>query len=171
MASVALCQDFDACISLYKDFIEANAMINPTFNVSEAQTTYKGKLKNYAHKGGAKRGSDYDDHEEEDVEDRYYSSKEYSMLMKNRKFSLKKKHEGRGPKCSKTGGHDKWIASMKSKMESMERIISKLVAETSKVSFEDADDEKTNSDSESDKKKKNSRNNLALTRQKRGGKS
>jgi hypothetical protein len=51
----------------------------------------------------------------------------------------------------------------------MERTISKLVAETSKVSFEDADDEKSDSDTDSNKKK--NRNNSALTRQsKKGGK-
>eukprot|EP00978_Attheya_sp_CCMP212_P027944 scaffold94968_cov61-Attheya_sp.AAC.4 len=170
MASAALRQDFDACISLYKDFIKTNAMINPTFNVSEAQTTYKGKPKDgkYANKRGPKRRNDDDDPEEEDVEDRYYSSKEYDTLMKGQKFSLKKKREGRGSKRSKTGSHDKRIVSMKSKMESMERNISKLVAETAKVSFEDADDERSDSDSESDKKKKKNRKHLALTRQKGG---
>eukprot|EP00978_Attheya_sp_CCMP212_P030280 scaffold110730_cov59-Attheya_sp.AAC.3 len=102
MASpVALCQDFDACISLYKDCIEANTKINPMFNVSEAQMTYKqGKPKDgkYAHKRGPKRRNDYDDPEEEDIEDRYYSSKEYETLTKGQKFSLKKKREGRGSK-------------------------------------------------------------------------
>eukprot|EP00978_Attheya_sp_CCMP212_P030279 scaffold110730_cov59-Attheya_sp.AAC.2 len=53
-------------------------------------------------------------------------------------------------------------------MESMERNISKLVAETAKVSFEDADDKRSDSDSESDKKKKSNCNNSALTRQKKG---
>eukprot|EP00978_Attheya_sp_CCMP212_P002400 scaffold4895_cov59-Attheya_sp.AAC.3 len=51
-------------------------------------------------------------------------------------------------------------------MESMERNISKLVASTAKVSFEDADDERSDSDSESDKKKKSNRKHSALTRQK-----
>jgi hypothetical protein len=168
MASAALRQDFDACTSLYKDFIEANATINPTFNVSET-ATYKGKPKDgkYANKrGGPKRRHDDDDPEEEDVEDRYYSSKEYDKLTKGQKFSLKKKREGRGGKRSKKESHDKRIASMKSKMESMERNISKLVASTAKVSFEDADDERSDSDSESDKKSKSNRKHSALTRQK-----
>eukprot|EP00978_Attheya_sp_CCMP212_P002399 scaffold4895_cov59-Attheya_sp.AAC.2 len=91
MASAALRQDFDACISLYKDCIEANTTINPTFNISEAQTTYKGKQKDgkYANKRGPKCRNDDDDPEEEDVEDRYYSSKEYDTLTKGQKFSLK----------------------------------------------------------------------------------
>eukprot|EP00978_Attheya_sp_CCMP212_P039979 scaffold213365_cov45-Attheya_sp.AAC.2 len=54
-------------------------------------------------------------------------------------------------------------------MEAMSRNISKLIAQTSKVSFEDADDEMSESEMETDKKK-NNRNNSALTRQKRGGK-
>jgi hypothetical protein len=168
MASAELRQDFDACISLYKDFIEAHATINPTFNVSETKTTGTRKAKDGKYpprRGGPKRGSDYDDHDDEDVEDRYYSSKEYDKLTKNQKFLLKKKRDGRGggpSKRSKTGGQDKRLASM-------ERTISKLVAETSKVSFEDADDEKSDSDTDSNKKK--NRNNSALTRQsKKGGK-
>eukprot|EP00978_Attheya_sp_CCMP212_P012778 scaffold31941_cov69-Attheya_sp.AAC.5 len=95
MASAALRQDFDACISLYKEFIEANATITPMFNVSEAQTTYKGKPKDrkYAHKRGPKRRND-DDDPEEDVE--------YDTLTKGQKFSLKKKRERQGSKRSKT---------------------------------------------------------------------
>eukprot|EP00978_Attheya_sp_CCMP212_P004881 scaffold10702_cov33-Attheya_sp.AAC.3 len=53
-------------------------------------------------------------------------------------------------------------------MESMERNISKLVAETAKVTFEDADDERSDSDSDSESKTKSSRNNSALTCQKKG---
>eukprot|EP00978_Attheya_sp_CCMP212_P004009 scaffold8551_cov59-Attheya_sp.AAC.4 len=59
------------------------------------------------------------------------------------------------------------MASMTTKMEAMSRNISKLIAQTAKVSFEDADDEMSESETESDKKKSN-RNNSALTRQKKG---
>eukprot|EP00978_Attheya_sp_CCMP212_P006376 scaffold14429_cov25-Attheya_sp.AAC.3 len=58
------------------------------------------------------------------------------------------------------------MASMSSKIEATSRNISKLIAQTAKVSFEDADDEMFESETETEKKKSNS-NNSALKRQKR----
>eukprot|EP00978_Attheya_sp_CCMP212_P020484 scaffold58700_cov53-Attheya_sp.AAC.1 len=140
MASATLCQDFNACVSLYKDFIELNAPTNPTFNISETNTFVKKKSNNNKyppHRNEHKRGRNDDDGEDEDIEDRYYDSKEYSELTNGQTRSLKKKQDGRGggpnSKWARKGGHDRKIASMNSKMEEMGRNISKLIASRLKM--------------------------------------
>jgi hypothetical protein len=162
MASATLRQDFDACVSLYKDFIELNAPSNPTFNISETKTFTK---KKYNGNRTPRQGRD-DDVEEEEVEDRYYDSKEYDKLRPGQKLALRRKRDARGggpPAKRPKHGHDKKIASMKTKMDTMSRKISKLIASTSKISFEEDGD----TESDTDQKKKSNRNNSALTRQKK----
>eukprot|EP00978_Attheya_sp_CCMP212_P026493 scaffold87250_cov53-Attheya_sp.AAC.1 len=127
MASATLCQDFDACVSLYKDFIELNAPSNPTFNISETRTfpkkKYNGKKPTQRQH---KRGYD-NDIEEEEVEDRYFDSKEYTELSDGQKLALRRKRDARGSgpnKKKSKHSHDKKIASMTSKMKTMSRNIS-----------------------------------------------
>eukprot|EP00978_Attheya_sp_CCMP212_P004010 scaffold8551_cov59-Attheya_sp.AAC.5 len=85
MASATLRQDFDACVSLYKDFIELNAPTNSTFNISETKTFVKKKPNNTKYpQRQHKRGHD-DDGDDKEVEDQYYDSKEYSELTLGQK--------------------------------------------------------------------------------------
>eukprot|EP00978_Attheya_sp_CCMP212_P037962 scaffold183518_cov25-Attheya_sp.AAC.3 len=163
MALATLRQDFDTCVSLCNDFIELNALMNPTFNISETKIFVKKKPNNNKYpQCQHKRGYD-DNGDDKEVEDRYYDSKEYSELTLSQKRSLKKKQDGRGggPSSKRSkGGHDKKIVSMNSKMEAMSRknISKQLIAQTDKVSFEDADDEHSESETETEKRKSNRNN-------------
>eukprot|EP00978_Attheya_sp_CCMP212_P033949 scaffold139870_cov31-Attheya_sp.AAC.1 len=67
MASATLRQDFDECVSLYKDFIELNnAPMNPTFNISETKPFVKKKPNHTKYpQRQHKRGHDDDGDEEE----------------------------------------------------------------------------------------------------------
>ena len=68
--------DFDSCVTLYKDFIKAcEAAAGRTLNISAVRTQ--------DNKVSKKRKVQFDD-----VEDRYYSAKEYSRLSSEQKNKL-----------------------------------------------------------------------------------
>eukprot|EP00978_Attheya_sp_CCMP212_P039980 scaffold213365_cov45-Attheya_sp.AAC.3 len=103
MASATLHQDFDACVSLYKDFIELNALTNPTFNISETKTFVKKKPNNNKYPQCQHKHGYDDDGDDEEVEDQYYDSKEYSELTPGQKRSLKKKQDGHAVVLAQSG--------------------------------------------------------------------
>jgi hypothetical protein len=83
MSDADLRNDFDACVTLYQDFIKqtSKSKTHPTVNVSEVRTNA----------GSGKRKSDQ-------IEDRYYTKAEYDALSPDAKRELAAKRLKRGHK-------------------------------------------------------------------------
>ena len=80
MSSPELRQDFDACVTLYRDFLqrqEGQRGANASLNIARVSTS--------SEKGGNAT-----------VEDRYYTREEYAKLSPAQKLALKRKRESRG---------------------------------------------------------------------------
>ena len=82
MSDAALRNDFDACVTLYQDFIKqtVKSKSTPTVGISEIKTSSGGKRKSEA------------------VEDRYYTKAEYDALSAEAKKELAAKRAKRGHK-------------------------------------------------------------------------
>jgi hypothetical protein len=166
MSDAALRCDFDACVTLYQDFIKqtSKSKTTPTVGISSEVRT---------NAGGSKRKS-------EAVEDRYYTKAEYDALSADAKRELATKRLKRG---HKPGARDSKVlkgakAKEKSKDSNAEVIknlkaVKRSVAQLTKQTTP-ADDESsglfTKTDSEGEPKKVTSskspnRSNSALTRQ------
>ena len=124
LASTALHNDFDACVTLFKDFIQqTTGSINPTWNVSAAKTSKR------AHWEDQEADNDLE------VKVRYYTKEEYKKLTPAQKLKLKKlrtQQDGRakGKAFNRSGGgkHPKnAIASIKADVKAMSSQISALM--------------------------------------------
>jgi hypothetical protein len=175
LSSAVLRSDFDGAVSLYKTFIEQMAPSNPTFQINETRTTYNrndtNKWNRVKKSSDKKRSRDRDDDGgiDNDVEDRYYSSQEYSAMPKSKRRGLKAKRAKRDGNGANSGGKTQnatqsnaKMAALTSKLESMDRNISVLCAAASKVTFVDKSDNE-----EEEQKDSGNRNNQALVRKKR----
>ena len=95
MADANLRNDFDACVTLYQDFIKQTAAksskVNPRdVNISEVKV----------HSGGKRKQSD-------EAEDRYYTKAEYDTLSPAQKKDLSNKRAKRGHKPGAKDGKTK----------------------------------------------------------------
>ena len=146
LSSPALQMDFDSCITLYKDFIEAReATAGRTLNISEVCTQ--------DNKVNKKRKVQFDD-----VEDRYYSAKEYSRLSSEQKNKLQK--------LRTTRKVDTGASKDKSNINLSKKSIKVLATAIAKCQ----DNNDVNSDNkgeEGPQNPNNNRTNPALTRQKK----
>jgi hypothetical protein len=131
MSDATLRNDFDACVTLYQDFIRQSVKIksNPTVGISGFKTVSSGKRK-------------FDS-----VEDRYYTKAEYDALSANAKKELAAKRAKRGhmpgTKDSKTTkgakAKGKANANVIKNLKAVQRSVSQLTKQAA------AEDESTNS--------------------------
>ena len=113
MASPTLRENFDDAVSVYKDYIDQldlNASQDKR-NISAVRTG--GKSVNFAGESG------------KEVEDRYYTTKEYKALSQEQRMALKRKREARGHQPNKKS---KWQNSMKEDVKALKSQISALTA-------------------------------------------
>ena len=147
MASANLRNDFDACVTLYKDYIQ---QMRSSQTPSEVNISALGT-------GGAHQA---------EVEDRYYTGKEYNALSKEQKDALRMKRKARGhqpgqqKKKQKVAGN-KELEKLSRQVSQMASIVSKIPTVTDSDDGEDDDDKPSGG---------GNRNNPALTRQKKGKK-
>ena len=141
LADANLCNDFDACVTLYKDFLtqfKSEGNSNDTLNISQVHTggsnsEKKARFGNKTWKKGkwgkaAKRKRDDDDID--DVEDCYYSSKEYGKIGPAAKEKLKKLCDGR----------NRQVSSVTSEVKEMKLQIAQLTATLESSDGNDTED-------------------------------
>lgn len=161
IASATLRNDFDASVSLYKDFIKQNLsqQASGTLNVSSIRTNRNGPRS-----GGAR--SSNNNVQEEHVDDRYYTSQEYQDLRPGQKKRLKRIRDERGHSPQK---RQKLASNVSSaQMQKVTQTVAALAATVSKlaVGTKTATDD-SNMDSDDDN---GNRSHPALTRQKKKSK-
>ena len=150
MSDAALRTDFEAYVTLYKDFIkQSTALQNPTIGISATTVSKKRKSVSFE--------MDQDDVE---VEDRYYSNKEYSKLSSDQKAKLKALREARGGKGKKRQKKDPTTSTMK-KMTKQISALTAAIASSMGIATEGQDDNSSGIDTATG----GNRNNSALTRQ------
>ena len=121
MSDATLCNDFDACVTLSRDFIKQTAKSNmtPTLGISELKTSA----------GGTKRKS------AAGVEDGYYTKLKYNALSADQKKDLAAKRLKRvhkpGAKDSKTSkgtkSKGKTNADVIKNLKAVQRSVSQLL--------------------------------------------
>lgn len=164
MSDERLRNDFDACVTLYQDYIRqtSKSKTGSTVNISEVKV-----------QGGNKRKASA-------IEDRYYTKEEYNELFPEQKKELAAKRQKRGhkpgAKDSKVkgtgGGSAKGNKDVIKNLRAVNRQVAQLAKQMGKAGVNDDDtDSSTHSgsveqDKDKDKKKGSNRNNPSLTRQK-----
>ena len=162
MSDEKLRNDFDACVTLYQDYIRqtTKSKTSATVNISEVKVSGKRKA------GGA-------------VEDRYYTKEEYNELSPEQKKELSSKRLKRGhkpgSKDSKVKGTGKAVKpgnkDVIKNLRAMNRQVSQLAKQIGKAAVDDDTDSSTHSgsvaDDPKDKKGASNRTNVSLVRQKR----
>ena len=154
MSDARLRSDFDACVTLYRDMIQQKAAQEKrSLNVSMAEM----KIADDDKKKSKKKGGNIS---EDQVEDRYYDSKEYQKLTPEAKLKLKRLREARGhtPKAKKQKKNPKM-----SKKDLWK--VAKMVAA---LSSREGDDDDSQSSSDAETEPTDNRTNSALTRQSGG---
>ena len=163
MSDEKLRLDFDACVTLYQDYIRQTTKTKPnaTVNISELKATGKRKA--------------------EAVDDRYYTKEEYTALSANQKKELAAKRLKRG---HKPGAKDSKVKAGSGKakgkidvirnLKAVNRQVSQLAKQMSKTGVDDNSTASSTDSSGStlateDKKAKTgtNRTNASLTRQKK----
>ena len=174
MASAALRNDFDACVNLYKDFIEQS----DDLGVRDANILSVQSNKNGASSGsGSARGSGTNYAKvfpDNSVPGRYYTGEEYQALNDAKKKGLKLKIAKRGHKPKvKHGRQSGGGGGNKLKMEfpkhSIAALVSALASQAGDLEGTDptSDTEgKDEEDKKSAKRQKSNCTNKALTRRK-----
>lgn len=161
-ADASLRNDFDACVTLYQDFIKQTASKtkgNPNVNISELKTQKEGKRK---------RG--------DEAEDRYYTKAEYESLSPAQKKDLAAKRLKRGhkpgTKDSKTKHKDKTNKGVIKNLQAVNRTVAQLATKQMGKVDDPAEDATEASDSSDETQPKSvkfaagtNRNNTSLTRQ------
>lgn len=158
MSDAALRTDFEACVNLYKDFIkQSTALQNPTIGISST-TSNKRKTVSFDL-----------DQEGVEVEDRYYSNKEYSKLTAAQKSKLKALRETRGPKNKKQKKQDPTSSTLK-KMTKQISALTAAIASSMGIRTEDAEagGQENDSAAGTETPATSNQNNAALTRQRAG---
>ena len=149
MASATLRSDFQGCVTLYKDFIAQNkSTMNPSLTISAVLT---GKRK---HKGG----------EDRDIEDRYYTNKEYAKLPPHLKHKLKKLREARGHVVK--GKRPDKEKQKENIIAGLNRTVSSIKTALDGLGLQDTNSQDSDKETEDDNKGGGNRNNPALLRQK-----
>jgi hypothetical protein len=161
MADATLRNDFDRCVNLFKDFILQTGMSQ---NVRDANVSA-------LHSGGpSDSGSSNGNRNVEPdmtVEDRYYTSKEYKNLTKEKRLGLKRKREQRGHKSgSKQRGGRKTLAIDKRTIKAIATEIANTVNITDGNNTTDDESDSENEDRRPTKvnKRERNRDNGALQR-------
>ncbi len=156
MSDAALRGNFSGCVTLYRDMIEQQqTQEKKSLNISVTETEDKKD-------GGKKKKNGKGSISADQVEDRYYDSKEYAKLSDDAKLKLKRLRENRGSnpkkKKQKTNAYSKKDV----------RSVAALVAAVQQHSINDDDGAASDAETEPT----DNRNNSALTRQtgsRRGG--
>ena len=141
MSSPKLRQDFDGCVTLYRDFLqrqEGQCGANTSLNVARISTS------NEKRSGAV-------------MEDRYYMHKEYSKLSPEQKLALKCKRESRGT-------HAKSRDAKRHKQTDTAYEVKQLAAVVARLKKKHRGDKGNKSDDE-DATANEKKENLALTRQ------
>ena len=145
MSPPELRQDFDGCVTLYRDFLqrqEGQRGANASLNVARISTSSEKRA-------GAT------------VEDRYYTREEYSKLSPEQKLALKRKRESRGPRMK---GRD----AKRHKRTDTAYEVKQLAAVVARLKKKHGGD-KADSDNGEDAAPNEKRENPALTRQRPRG--
>ncbi|KAI2494465.1 hypothetical protein MHU86_20074 [Fragilaria crotonensis] len=164
MSDERLRSDFDACVTLYQDYIRQTSKSKVsanTVNISEVKT----------HGNKRKAGA---------IEDRYYTKEEYNDLTPDQKKELAAKRLKRGHKPGAKDSKVKGTGGSGTKqsnkdviknLKAVNRQVSQLAKQMGKTGVNDDDtDSSTNSGSASNNEKEkgtSNRKNPSLTRQKR----
>ena len=174
MASAALRNDFDACVNLYKDFIEQSDNLGVRdSNISSVQSDRNGATGKSGSAGGS--GTNYDKIvSDNSVPDCYYNGEEYQSLNDAQKKGLKLKRAKRGHKSKvKHGRPYGGGGGNKVKMELLKRSIKALVsALASQAGYSEGADPTSDTESKDGEDKKiakrqrSNSTNKALTRSK-----
>jgi hypothetical protein len=164
MSDATLHNDFDACVTLYQDFIKqtgSKSKGNPNVNISEVKVHNSGKRKR------------------EEADDRYYTKAEYDALSPAQKKDLAAKRLERG---HKPGAKDSKIKKGNKpkddpkgvirNLKAVNRSVAQLAKQMGKADNAPADDVTENSDSSDETQDKavkfapgTNRSNSSLTRQ------
>ena len=172
MASAALRNDFDACVNLYKDFIEqSDNLVVCDANILSVQSD-----KNGASSGGGsarRSGTNYNKVvPDNSVPYRYYTGEEYQSLNDAQKkgLNLKRSKRGHKPKVKHGRPSGSVGGGNKGKMELTKRSIAALVLDlVSQAGYLEGTDptsdteSKDREDKKSAKRQKSNRTNKALT--------
>lgn len=152
MSDAALRNDFDACVTLYRDMIaQQQAAEKKSLNISATSTTDKSNQK----KTGPTISADK-------VEDRYYKPKDYAKLSDDAKLKLKRMREQRG---GRSGGGDGQQSSKKQKMSKKEiRQIATAVSQMQLANNNNGNDDDDDA-SQAETEQADNRSNRNLTRQ------
>lgn len=162
MSDATLRNDFDACVTLYQDFIKqtAKSKTTPTVGISELKTST-----------GTKRKSDT-------IKDRYYTKAEYDALSASDKKELASKRLKRGHKPGAKDSKVKKVNKSKGNtnadviknLKAVQRSVSQLTKQQNATDDGSTAHQSTDDSSEATPKKGNAksttnRTNSALTRQ------
>ena len=160
MSDPGLRNDFERCVTLYKDFI-AQTKANSTrgTNMNVASITSQSKAPGGSHnKSGGKGASSGGTH----VEDRYYKSDEYKKLTQQQKKKLKEMCESRNKRKRNNGADNNDKKARKVAAAATNPTDSGTDSESS-------EDEQMDMKSKDGSKKSGNRNHPALTRQSKQG--
>lgn len=139
MSDATLRNDFDACVTLYQDFIKqtgSKVKGNPNVNISEVKV-----------QTGKRKASDT-------AEDRYYTQAEYAALSPSQRKDLAEKRlkrgHAKGAKDSKvTKGKEKTKTISSPSKDVIKKIVSRTVAQLSKTAEQPTADDDDSSGSSS----------------------
>jgi hypothetical protein len=161
MSTPALRVDFDACVTIYKDYIKQTEPDPREANLSQLNQEGSGPGRGSGYSGG-KRGGGGPHGSNGSVEDRYYTSKEYAKLTKQQKDSLRRIRSDRDDKPPKKARVSKAQTNKLDKMYKKIVQLSEVVGQKLRI---DDDTDPASSDSEGDAN--NNRQHHALVRQKK----
>ena len=169
MSDVALRQDFDACVNLYKDFIKQKSASSTTQDSMIAgfkSSGGSGGGHRGGNGGGFKGGSGQSTANDMSVEDQYYSMKEYNSLSPAKKAGLRAIREKRGHKSGNNNNNNNNNKAAKRPKLSNREI--KAIAAAVRNATEDVMNADDSEDDEVPMKPaaSNNRNNSALQRRK-----
>lgn len=162
LSSPILRTNFAQCVTLYKDFIDQQSPEDKQLNVSSTVSNYDNTTK----KPNYTKGRNVKFSKDDEVQDRYYSKKEYHKLSQSAKLKLKRLREARGHTPNKRPrlNSDK---GTKTNTDMSTRSVKAFIAALSKVSLDDNDTSESDQDNGRNDNNASNRNHPALTRQKR----
>jgi len=145
LSDAKLCSNFDQSVTLYQDFIKQMKVTEPILNISKIQIDKK---------------------RPKEVQDRYYTPKEYAKLSNEQKLKLKNLRDGRGDKKLKTGDPPATMETLKRQIAALQSRFEKAEEDGTIISDVTGS---TKTPSKSDKQPVNGEH-PALTRTRQAGK-
>jgi hypothetical protein len=158
MSNAALRVDFDACVTIYKDFIKQTEPDARESNISQMNQDQPSS-RHGSNQGNHKRGGGGPNGTNGAVEDRYYTAKEYGKLTKAQKDSLRRIRNDRDDRPPKKARVSKAQTTKLDQMYKKIVQLSEVVGQKLRID----DDTESSSDSEME----SNRSNKALTRTKK----